>query len=398
MAAVVSHERWPEVEETCRRWEVDAHRHRRDHRHRPPALLPRRRAGRRHPGERPHRRLPALRGRAHAPGPPPRRPARLQQRGQTPILRCGRSSARPTSGAGGGCSASTTTWSDRAPRPPRRRCGGRAAHAVAAGDRRLARRQRPAHLARPAPGRDERRLRSSSERRLHGRPPSHRHQLPRLRNPETARVGYELAEAIEGMALACEALGLPVVSGNVSLYNEHHGRPIHPTPVVGVVGVLDDASLAVGTRLPRGGGRRADRRRRPRGPSTARSTSEVIDGTTDGRIPEPDLDRRAPPARAARRRGRARPAPQRPRRVRRWHRGRDRRVAMLGSIGVDAPGPRPPVRARATAGPSSLAPRVPGGARGARRRPAAAPDRHRWRQRDRGGRCRVRRRRGDGAL
>ena len=65
-------------------------------------------------------------------------------------------------------------------------------------------------------------------------------------NPETADVGYELAEAIEGMALACEALGLPVVSGNVSLYNEHHGRPIHPTPVVGVVGVLDDASLAVG--------------------------------------------------------------------------------------------------------------------------------------------------------
>jgi len=47
------------------------------------------------------------------------------------------------------------------------------------------------------------------------------------------------------MSLACEALGLPVVSGNVSLYNEHFGQPIYPTPVVGVVGVLADAELAV---------------------------------------------------------------------------------------------------------------------------------------------------------
>ena len=61
-------------------------------------------------------------------------------------------------------------------------------------------------------------------------------------NPENPEVGYELAEAIEGMALACEALGLPVVSGNVSLYNEHMGGSIYPTPVIGVVGVLEDAS------------------------------------------------------------------------------------------------------------------------------------------------------------
>src|SRR6185437_12906275 len=64
-------------------------------------------------------------------------------------------------------------------------------------------------------------------------------------NPEQPEVAYELAEAIEGMALACEALGLPVVSGNVSLYNEHAGQPIPPTPVVGVVGILDDAARAV---------------------------------------------------------------------------------------------------------------------------------------------------------
>ena len=48
-------------------------------------------------------------------------------------------------------------------------------------------------------------------------------------NPEKPEVGWELAEAIEGMAQACEALGVPVVSGNVSLYNDTDGVSIHPT-------------------------------------------------------------------------------------------------------------------------------------------------------------------------
>jgi phosphoribosylformylglycinamidine synthase subunit PurL len=59
-------------------------------------------------------------------------------------------------------------------------------------------------------------------------------------NPEKPEIAWELAEAIEGMAEACEALGLPVVSGNVSLYNETEGRPIYPTPVVGCVGLVPD--------------------------------------------------------------------------------------------------------------------------------------------------------------
>jgi phosphoribosylformylglycinamidine synthase len=59
-------------------------------------------------------------------------------------------------------------------------------------------------------------------------------------NPEKPEVTWELAEAIEGMAQACEALGVPVVSGNVSLYNETDGRRIHPTPVVGCVGLVSD--------------------------------------------------------------------------------------------------------------------------------------------------------------
>ncbi len=59
-------------------------------------------------------------------------------------------------------------------------------------------------------------------------------------NPEKPEIAWELAEAIEGMAAACEALGIPVVSGNVSLYNETDGRAIHPTPVVGCVGLVED--------------------------------------------------------------------------------------------------------------------------------------------------------------
>jgi phosphoribosylformylglycinamidine synthase subunit PurL len=59
-------------------------------------------------------------------------------------------------------------------------------------------------------------------------------------NPEKPEIAWELAEAIEGMSAACEALAIPVVSGNVSLYNDTDGRSIHPTPVVGCVGLVPD--------------------------------------------------------------------------------------------------------------------------------------------------------------
>jgi phosphoribosylformylglycinamidine synthase II len=59
-------------------------------------------------------------------------------------------------------------------------------------------------------------------------------------SPERPEVAWELAEAIEGMARACEELGLPVVSGNVSLYNETDGHSIPPTPVAGCVGLVAD--------------------------------------------------------------------------------------------------------------------------------------------------------------
>jgi len=65
-------------------------------------------------------------------------------------------------------------------------------------------------------------------------------------NPEKPEIMGQFAAAIAGMAEACIALDFPVVSGNVSLYNETEGRPILPTPAIGGLGVLDDAAKAVG--------------------------------------------------------------------------------------------------------------------------------------------------------
>ena len=58
-------------------------------------------------------------------------------------------------------------------------------------------------------------------------------------NPEHPEVMWQLSEAIDGMAEACTALGIPVVGGNVSLYNESNGTDIDPTPVVGMLGLID---------------------------------------------------------------------------------------------------------------------------------------------------------------
>jgi phosphoribosylformylglycinamidine synthase len=58
-------------------------------------------------------------------------------------------------------------------------------------------------------------------------------------NPERAEIMWQLVLAIEGMKDACEALNVPIVSGNVSLYNETNGLSIYPTPMVGMVGLID---------------------------------------------------------------------------------------------------------------------------------------------------------------
>ncbi|MFQ5971646.1 MAG: phosphoribosylformylglycinamidine synthase subunit PurL, partial [Alphaproteobacteria bacterium] len=64
-------------------------------------------------------------------------------------------------------------------------------------------------------------------------------------NPERAEIMGQFVAVVEGMAEACRALDFPVVSGNVSFYNETNGRAIAPTPVIGGVGLLSEAARAV---------------------------------------------------------------------------------------------------------------------------------------------------------
>jgi phosphoribosylformylglycinamidine synthase len=63
-------------------------------------------------------------------------------------------------------------------------------------------------------------------------------------NPEKPHIAWQLTRAVAGLGDACRALGVPVVGGNVSLYNEGGSGPIYPTPVVGIVGELPDARRA----------------------------------------------------------------------------------------------------------------------------------------------------------
>jgi phosphoribosylformylglycinamidine synthase subunit PurL len=108
-------------------------------------------------------------------------------------------------------------------------------------------------------------------------------------NPEKPEIGWELHESIEGMARACEALGLPIVSGNVSLYNDTDGQSIHPTPVVGCVGLVPDV-------------RRIPSRWQPGdailvasagAPALAGSELQARRGTVSGTPPRLDLDAEA---------------------------------------------------------------------------------------------------------
>jgi phosphoribosylformylglycinamidine synthase subunit PurL len=72
-------------------------------------------------------------------------------------------------------------------------------------------------------------------------------------NPEKPHIAWQLSESVRGLADACRALDVPVVGGNVSLYNEGPDGPIYPTPVVGMVGRLPDAARAGRLRFVREG-------------------------------------------------------------------------------------------------------------------------------------------------
>jgi phosphoribosylformylglycinamidine synthase len=64
-------------------------------------------------------------------------------------------------------------------------------------------------------------------------------------SPENPEVMWQFEQAVDGLSDACMALGVPVTGGNVSFYNQTGETPIHPTPVVGVLGIMDDVSRRI---------------------------------------------------------------------------------------------------------------------------------------------------------
>ncbi len=72
-------------------------------------------------------------------------------------------------------------------------------------------------------------------------------------NPEKPEIMRQLSDAIDGIARACTELGTPITGGNVSLYNETRGEGIYPTPVLGVIGVLDNIRNALPSSFPEPG-------------------------------------------------------------------------------------------------------------------------------------------------
>ncbi len=158
-------------------------------------------------------------------------------------------------------------------------------------------------------------------------------------NPEKPAVAWQLDRAVTGLADACAALGVPVVGGNVSLYNETEQGPIYPTPVVGMVGELPDPATVPGTKPAEG-----DRilLAGPFAPSLAGSElaklrGELADGLPATQI-EPGRRRaRLRPRAGARRRGQRDPRRQRRRARRRASRDGDRR-GRRGRSGPRRPG------------------------------------------------------------
>ena len=111
-------------------------------------------------------------------------------------------------------------------------------------------------------------------------------------NPENPEVSWQLREAVRGMAEACRALGVPVVSGNVSLYNETEGRSIHPTPTVAAVGTIEKLGNVPAAWFRRAGDRVVllGRDRSEHGGS---AYLRLLYGIEQGRPPAVDLDAEA---------------------------------------------------------------------------------------------------------
>jgi phosphoribosylformylglycinamidine synthase len=108
-------------------------------------------------------------------------------------------------------------------------------------------------------------------------------------SPEKTQNYYQLAACIEGMAEACETLGTPVVSGNVSLYNETEAGAVYPTPVVGMVGLLRDVERHATPGFKREGDMVVVIGGRSRASLAGSDYLEIVHGRVAGSPPRPDL-------------------------------------------------------------------------------------------------------------
>ena len=108
-------------------------------------------------------------------------------------------------------------------------------------------------------------------------------------NPERPAIMWQLAQAVEGIGEACRALGTPITGGNVSLYNETDGRAIYPTPVIGVIGLLEHADRVV-TRRFQASGDVILLLGEGRGELGGSEYLKLVDGSVRGMPPVLDLD------------------------------------------------------------------------------------------------------------
>ncbi|MDX1622547.1 MAG: phosphoribosylformylglycinamidine synthase subunit PurL [Gemmatimonadota bacterium] len=108
-------------------------------------------------------------------------------------------------------------------------------------------------------------------------------------NPERDAVYWQFVEAIRGVSDACRALGTPVVSGNVSFYNESPRGAIHPTPTVGMVGVVDDVEARIRPDAARPGDALVEIGGRGRHLGCSSFLKEIV-ATVAGRAPVVDLE------------------------------------------------------------------------------------------------------------
>jgi phosphoribosylformylglycinamidine synthase subunit PurL len=110
-------------------------------------------------------------------------------------------------------------------------------------------------------------------------------------NPEKPHIAWQLTRAVEGLRDGCLALGVPVVGGNVSLYNEGGGGPIYPTPIVGMVGKVPDPALVPRTGFAESG--HAVALVGPFRPALEGSELEKLRGRLAGGLPAVDLAEQA---------------------------------------------------------------------------------------------------------